>query len=232
MKSPRQLPHLNNTDTNWSLEQLPRQASQVPPGISAHWDVIPDKLLTCYENIVDLDAAVVDKVHPFRSVDDMQASIESRLANLADLCNAFNVAAECSRLAAYICCYTAYVEVWKNFLIPCRCASLLLDALVSSFDDMIWAKRRDLQLWFFLVGSCTARLDQGHLRGLKSGYNTLAMRLAATVSTWPHAQISLQIALKDFIYTEAWFEHQPANGEWSRLVACVEAYTTAYHDST
>jgi hypothetical protein len=202
-----------------------------PPGISAHWDVIPDNLLACYGDIVDLDAAVTDRQHPSHSIDDIQASIESRLANLAELCKDFNVAAECARLAAYICCYTVYVEIWKNFLIPCRCSSLLLDALVSSFDDSIWIKRRDLQLWFVLVGSCTARLDHGHLRELKSGYSTLVMRLVATVSTWPQAELSLQSALKDFIYTEVWIQHRQANREWSQLVTYIGAFTAVNHKS-
>jgi hypothetical protein len=204
---------------------------KTPPGISAHWDVIPDNLLACYEDIVDLDAAVAGRLYLNHSIDDIQASIESRLANLANLCKDFNMAAECTRLAAYICCYTAYVEIWKNFLIPCRCSSLLLDALVSSFDDSIWVKRRDLQLWLILVGSCTARLDHGHLRELKSGYNTLIVRLVATVSTWPQAEISLQSALKDFIYTEAWFQHRKASREWSQLVTCIEAFTAVNHES-
>jgi len=116
MKGPCRLLHLKNADSSSNLHCLPRLAIETPSGISAHWDVILDNLLACYEDIIDLDAAVADGLHPSHSSDDVQASIESPLANLAELCKYFNMAAECARLAAYICSYTAYVEIWKNFL--------------------------------------------------------------------------------------------------------------------
>lgn len=218
MNGPRRLQHLKNTGTSGDHSYVSTQTTQTPPGVSAHWDVIPDNLLVCYQDIVNLEAAVADKRRPSQSVDDIQASIESRLADLVDLCEGSNMAAECARLAAHICCYTAYVEVWKNFLIPCPCALLLLDAPESSFDDKVWIKRRDLQLWLILVGSCTARLDYGHLKELKSGFDALVTRILTTVAAWPQAKVRLQSALEGFAYTQTWFQHLHGNQEWVRLV--------------
>jgi hypothetical protein len=221
MGSPRRLPHLLSPNASSNHNSRPVQGRKLPAGIAAHWDVVPDDLLACYEDIVELDTTAAKGLRAHHAIDDMQASIESRLETLGRLCKDFGVAAECSRLAAFICCYTSYVEVWKTFLIPCRCASLLSDALASSFDDPTWIKRRDLQLWLVLVGSCTAMLDQGHLEHLKSSYDILVRRIINTVSTWPWAQISLQRALRDFIYPETLFHQHQDNREWLRLVASI-----------
>lgn len=226
MGSPRRLPDLQSPQGSWSRTGRVTQAENLPPGIAAHWDVIPDDLLMCYEDIVVLEGYVATESRVFGEVDDMQACIESRLAFLASRCQDFGVVAEASRVAAVICCYTCYAETWNNFLIPCRCASRLLDLLAISITDSVWVERRDLQLWLILVGSCTAMLDQGHLDSLKSSYDILIKNLGTMVPFWPQARSDLRSAMTNYIYPSTCFQRHKENLEWFRLVAHIDSYAS------
>jgi hypothetical protein len=124
--STRIFTHETSPDLRWSRDPIEVSEYSLPPAFEAHLNLLPDKLLSIVEDIQSLRAFV----EPSQSygtgylsvsqIDNMQASIESRLFFLQDETEARGPVAECCRLATYICCYALFTEIWNGSIIPMR----------------------------------------------------------------------------------------------------------------
>ena len=214
--------HLAPLEVRWRRERGPGPRT-IPRGFLQHRDVVPDHLLDCFEDIVELQAAFLNSdVRPinFFNVDNMQASIESRLAYQGSTCKALGPIAECCRLAAYLTCFLSYTETWDNLLIPCRLSDRLRALLDYSLEQSAWVQHRALQAWLLLVGSCTATMDRGYVEGLKERWNELLKRFTKYCSNLPKSEMNTGIltsALEAFIYCNDWLRKRRDIRGWLDL---------------
>lgn len=217
--SKRRVPHLAPPDVRWRRKHGSGPRT-IPRGFLHHRDVIPGHLLDCFEDIMELQATCLSNdLRPinFFNVDNMQASIESRLACEGSACRALGPIAECCRLAAYLTCFLSFTETWNNLLIPCKISDKFRVLLDNSLEQSTWAQHRALQVWLLLVGSCTATMDRGYVKGLKARWNELLKRFTKYCSNLPKSEMNNEVlvsALEDFIYCGDWLRKRREMREW------------------
>lgn len=220
--SERRAPHLAPPEVRWRREHGSGSRT-IPKGFLQHRHVIPGHLLDCFEDIMELQATFLSKdLCPinFFHVDNMQASIESRLAYQGSACKALGPITECCRLAAYLTCFLSFTETWNNLLIPCRLSDRLRALLDNSLEHSAWAQHRALQTWLLLVGSRTATMDRGYVKGLKGRWSELLKRFTKYCSNLPKSEMNNEVlnsALEDFIYCDAWLRTPREIREWFDL---------------
>ena len=118
-----------------------------------------------------------DEIDDVLVIDNMLASIESRLSITVDDRVSQGNAVERVRLAVLITCFLSSNEVWKNSLIPCRLSKLLVNCLSDSIDSPEWQFRRDLQVWCILVGSVVTTIQPCVVEGLSLAWEVLLKSL-------------------------------------------------------
>jgi hypothetical protein len=215
--SKRQISHMVLPQVFWRREKITKMARRIPIGFAMHRKVLPDDLMDCIEDIVELQSQTIHYSSNDFHIDDMQASIESRLAFQGRACRKFGVVAECCRLAAYICCYISFMETWASSFIPSRLSAMLLKLLSNSLNSSVWSLRHNLLLWLAFIGSCVAGLDRGHVDDLRAHYGRLLIRIHEVASSWPGAGTCgnpLQSALRDFVYCRNWLQCRMNIKEW------------------
>jgi hypothetical protein len=190
---------------------------ELPNGFLAHQDVLVDDLRDCIKCIVTLHALYESRdpgTCTFTLLDQWQASIESRLVFLADSCLQFGIVSECCRLAAYICCYSIYTEVWKNSFIPEKQAGKLLRLLSETLHHPVWTSRRDLFLWLVFV--CTSSFLEVDAcdQAMKNQLEELMRSLSVSVNDWTKDGCSIDKALDAFLYVDEWLQRRFSNRRW------------------
>ena len=226
--SKRRLSHLALPQVCWRREILPKMAKRIPIGFAMHRKVLPDDLMDCIEDIVELQSQTNHYASNDFHIDDMQASIESRLAFQGRACRTFGVVAECCRLAAYICCYVSFMETWANSFIPSRLSAMLLKLLSNSLGTSVWSLRHNLLLWLAFVGSRIADIDKGHVDDLRAQYGRLLVRIREEASSWQGVGTCgnpLRSALRDFVYCRNWLPWRMNTREWFVLEMFLDAPT-------
>jgi hypothetical protein len=90
-------------------------------------------------------------------LDNQQAWAESRLYNFRKALGPSDYVLECCLIAAYICTYFMYTDMWGGSLIPGRCSSQLLRRLeqIDLFETQ-WVGHNDLLLWLVCIGGAFA----------------------------------------------------------------------------
>ncbi|KAK5949527.1 hypothetical protein OHC33_009520 [Knufia fluminis] len=212
-------PRLAPLPVQWRREG-PQGHRRTPKGFLEHRDVISHGLLDCIEDIVELQEIILsnsDRAVDFFKVDNMQASIESRLAYQCPTANALSLTAECCRLAAFITCFLSFTETWDNVLVPCKLSDKLHVLLYNSLEDPVWVQHRALQIWLLLVGSCTASLDHGHVEGLKGKWDETLDRFTKYSVKLLEPDMNKEAlisALQDFIYCGDWLRKRQEVRGW------------------
>jgi len=214
-------PRLASLQVRWRREGQQGHRT-TPKGFLEHQDVIPQDMLDCIEDIVELQEILLnnsDRPVDFFKVDNMQASIESRLASQGPAANALSPIAECCRLAAFMTCFLTCTETWGNALVPCKLSDKLHGLLYNSLESPVWVHHRALQIWLLLVGSCTASLDRGHVEGLRGKWNETLARFTRYSFSLPELEMNdaLTSALEDFIYCGDWLRKRQEQREWFAL---------------
>ncbi|KAK5070682.1 hypothetical protein LTR24_010618 [Lithohypha guttulata] len=221
--TPRLAPH----QVQWRREGH-RGHRTTPKGFLVHRDVLPHGLLDCIEDIVELQEILLnnsDRPVDFFKVDNMQASVESRLASQGPVANAQSPIAECCRLAAFMVCFLTCTETWNNVLVPCKLSDKLQGLVFNSLEDPVWVQHRALQIWLLLVGSCTASLDRGHVEGMKKKWNETLARFTRYLFKFPELDMNneaLTSALEDFIYCRDWLRKRQEVREWFVLETALD----------
>ena len=226
MRSHRSLPN----QPSWSRMWRPAPF-ELPVGLLRHQMLIPDELLDCLQDIVELQSMMKDQLYQrdHMLLDDMQASIESRLSFVGPECRLLGDMAEMIRLAAFICCYCCWTDMWDSNVIPSKVAKLLLRKLQSSIGtseleassaeavNKGWRNRGDLLLWLVFVG---AMVSQGNefVAGLRKGYGKLIEQISQWVSGPGNEQMwsleTLHAIRADFLYCDGWMEKRSQLREW------------------
>ena len=203
----------------WGRESNAAIIPQVPIGYRRHRDVLPNTLISCISDLAELQdwlelkaLALLPHHAKYYQIDSMQASIESRLASQAQICQGFGLVAEATRLALFLCTYCSWTETWNSGLIPSRIAENLLSFLQSSLmcnrDDFkrTWWQHMDLFLWTLLITSSVADLDHEHTEELKSSQERLLHLVRVAFQDWNLVDLkrTLQSALHDFSYCSGW----------------------------
>ncbi|PON20359.1 hypothetical protein TGAM01_v210738 [Trichoderma gamsii] len=232
----RQMSHLDLPQKiSWQREEGLQFWHLLPVGFARHSHALPNNLLACIVDIVELQATLCARNMPqtpqtpkFHKLDAMQASIESRLAFQVHECRQYGVVAEAIRLAVFMCCYCSWTETWNDRLIPCRLAEMLLDHLeptILLYPKQLtttWLQHVDILLWLLLVGSNVIMSERGDQLGLKSRQSCLINSVSSLFDTLCKNEgmnlgQQLQDGLTDFIYADVWLRQRSYIKEWSEL---------------
>ena len=199
----------------WQREHQPRRAQHLPIGFVRHRAVLPQSLLECISDTVEMQSLLHKKAaasmpHHTKhfEIDDLQGSLESRLAQQGTECQAYGPLTEAVRLGVFLCVYCSWVETWNCFLVPCRLGEelqKLLLALVTSHEyeaDFFWANHLDLITWLYLLLKCVLKLDGGRNADLQLKQQFLADYVRSSIEY----QQAWRRAVSDFLYFERWRE--------------------------
>ena len=237
--SKRCMSHLDLPEkVDWRRERCPEMAQLLPIGFVRHSHALPCELLECVPDIVELQGllrmrAVAHSPHYaiYHRLENMQASIESRLELQGQSCKQLGVVTEAVRLALFMCCYCSWIEIWNDSLIPCRLAEKLINLLEPTplfstrQSDSVWLQHMDILLWLLLTTASVVKMDQGHVEGLKSRQRRLCMSARTSLKDCvvPDLKHLLQSALQDFIYCNGWLTQRCSIKEWSDLEKTINA---------
>lgn len=229
----RQMSHLDLPQKiSWQREESLHFWHLLPVGFSRHSHALPNDLLACIVDIVELQTTrnmpQTRQTPEFHKLDAMQASIESRLAFQVQKCRQHGVVAEAIRLAVFMCCYCSWTETWNDRLIPCRLAEMLLDLLeptILLYPQQLattWLQHVDILLWLLLVGSNVVMSARGDQPGLKSRQSCLINSVTSlfdTLRKYDGMNLGqrLKDSLTDFIYADVWLRQRLYIKEWSEL---------------
>ena len=166
-------------------------------------------------------------------LDDMQASIESRLSFQGKACRRFNEISEMIRLAAFICCYCCWMDTWNCKFIPAKVAESVLGMLEKSLYETdeaginIWNNRMELLLWLVFVGASVTQHEKWYTVGLKVKYAALMRKASDWVAISELAnQIlhqSVKTSLEEFLYCDDWLDDRMRMREWFALEVLLDA---------
>lgn len=222
-----------------------------PRGFLRHRAVLPDDLLDCIQDLVELQTAAakceVQGSARQTLLEPLQAHIESRLAFQTKPCESFGIVASSTRLALFIITYTSHMSTWDFSLIPGRIAEQLIRLLESTlYSDLqgsdrryccMWSSRHDLLLWLLLVGATAAAHDGGVIEGLGDRYTRAigAYREKVVVGCWSEIEQKYQVqtpeelsstlrsTLEDFVLTAGWAERRLNVPGWFELELAMDA---------
>lgn len=202
-----------------NMEAIPTRHVAVPNGFITHQDVIADDLQDCIKDILLLQAMYESRdpeICNFTLLDKWQASIESRLVFLTKSSTKFGVVSEGCRLAAYICCYSIYTEIWRNSFIPMKLAERLLMHLSKTMSYSIWLRRRDVFLWLAFV--CTSIIQGSeanyYTATAKNAHEVFMRQLSTSAKSWANRRCSINSALSEYIYVSNWLQLRLSNKLW------------------
>jgi hypothetical protein len=152
-------------------------------------------------------------------IDNQQAWIESRLYWCKKTASGEDELVDCCVLAAYLCTYVLYAEIWDSSMIPSHCSAQLLKILHVSMDRPadVWHGNHDLLLWILVIGA--AFVPRGPTT---NGYHRLLAGIfrgprEPLIGSWQQVETTLsQFIWSDKIFKERcrafWDERAPLLG--------------------
>ena len=108
--------HNTFPEIRWDRDSLAGEASLIPSGFLSHQELLPGELLLALSDLEALKESVQGpkSEHPSSfDIHRIQASIESRLVSVQGVTRHFGAAAEAVRLAAYVCTYCVFTDIWE-----------------------------------------------------------------------------------------------------------------------
>jgi hypothetical protein len=207
----RRFSHLTFPGISINQDVANNSTAELSPSFIVHRDVLGDDLMGCIRDIITFQATYDTGDCNFTSLDKWQASIESRLVFLTSPCHQFGVISECCRLAAYICCYSIYTEIWKSSSIPLKQAEMLIKRLSESQSYSIWGTRRDLFLWLVLVCTSIIQGSETSSQSVRQQQENFIGHLCNIIVDWDVDDKCLKRALESFIYVGDWVQCRCSN---------------------
>lgn len=201
---------------------MPFLKDKLPIGFTIHKEELIEKLQDCIMDIVSFQKLYEHRdpgASHFALLDRWQASIESRLIDITIPCINFGIVSESCRVAAYICCYSTYMEVWSSSFIPMKLTEKLLKYLSQRMTDPIWNSRRDLFLWCVFVCTCTIQGTDASYQNIREQHETLLKDLLVGFDSLKIDESVLDKALGTFMYVGDWIQRRLLNKQWLDLEA-------------
>lgn len=147
-------------------------------------------------NNIDRDDAV-----SVQHLDNQQAWIESRLYYCYHAADQTHIQLVSCIIAAYLCTYTLFADVWGGELIPAYSACQLLRTLQFAEHGECWMGHEDLFVWLLMVGGSFSQpgIIRSEFGVLLHGSNHAG--IVPLLSSWYNVQQTLQ----SFIWSEKLF---------------------------
>lgn len=207
-------------EVQWRRELHPVASDLLPIGFVRISDLLEWCMLECVVDIVELQQLVAlptiqDAVSTQILIDNMQASIESRLAWDHAEAPPLHPVVECVRLALLLTCFLTFNQRWPHSLIPSRLCQRLKGNLTATLNNPEWCARRDLQLWCMFVGS-SAMSSRSMLENF-AAWEELLQRFKDSFSGSSQASFGsdlLDRALEDYVYCGQWLSNRENVGHW------------------
>jgi hypothetical protein len=194
-------------ELHWRRDPIFSSFYSLPTGFATCGDMFNDELIEALEDIHALQLLRnVAEFNPpdavtVRQLDNQQAWIESRLHHYYCAADSSDYALTSCIIAAYLCAYSLFAEVWAGRWIPSHCSSRLLRSLQEAEKSDCWIGHEELLVWLLITGGTFA--ESGASRSeyavlLHGNYHT---RIAHLLTSWT----DVQEMLKTFIWSEALF---------------------------
>ncbi|KIW16716.1 hypothetical protein PV08_03905 [Exophiala spinifera] len=206
---------------NQSLDRTYTVQQDLPFGFVSHEEVIHHDLLSCLKEITGLQKIVAMNSLESVALDDIRASIVSRLVVLQQACESLGPVSECCRLAAYIVCHLCSKTACAHAPhVPVRLSEKLAHVLQDTIRDAAWHLRHDLLLWLVFVGASASRCDGDLFRPLNPQYRHImevVLQLAVTWVKRREGELVLQSAKAGFLYSGDWVAQRHLIPNWTEL---------------
>lgn len=162
--SKRYTDHETFAELFWRRDPLLPSIYTFPPGFSVIRHLMSEGLITTFEDILGLqllrehaDGPEPWDVVAFMHIDNAQAWIESRLWQRTP--SERTTLLDCCRLAAYLCTFWLFVEIWGGVTssVSTHVSTQLAQKLQQASDWPVcldWEGRHELLAWVLFVGGC------------------------------------------------------------------------------
>ncbi len=202
------------------LQLTHKPERDLPFGFALHQEAIPHDVILCIQDIASIQTTIATEAVEPVAVDNIRASIVSRLVLLQQPSQTLGPIAECCRLAAYIVCYVSYQAASKDYFIPVRLSEKLLLILDNTIPSDIWSCRRDLLLWLVFVGSSASRANLQSTCPIEPRYQDILERVLQWAKTWDDMQegkLILETMKTGFVYADDWINQRYWIPYWADL---------------
>lgn len=157
--SERVFDHTTFPELRWVRDPFAPSMFTAHTGFTARGLVLSDEFkeiikdlhaLQRVRDVYEISRADAVMIH---QIDNRQASIESRLFECMARRGPSSLLQECCILAAYLCTYNLYTEIWQGSVIPSHCSEKLLRKLRELADEASWVGYEALRIWFVMIGA-------------------------------------------------------------------------------
>ena len=204
---PRILSHDVFPELHWRRDPMLSSFYSLPAGFAPCGNMFTDELMEALEDIHALQLLRnVAEFNPpdavtLRQLDNQQAWIESRLYCCYCAADSSDFASTSCIIAAYLCAYSLFAEVWAGRWIPYHCSSRLLQSLQQTESGDCWVGHEELLVWLLITGGTFAEpgASRSEYALLLNGNHHV--RIAHLLTSWA----DVQDMLKTFIWSESLF---------------------------
>ncbi|KAF2098962.1 hypothetical protein NA57DRAFT_66183 [Rhizodiscina lignyota] len=193
-------------ELEWRRDPFCFSLYTLPAGFGIHSELFPEELIEILEDIHALQQIrSLTDMHgdavSVQQLDNQQAWIESRLYYCYRATDRTDFVLLGCVMAAYLCTYMLFAEIWGGQWIPSFCSSQLLRALQLTENSSYWDGHEDLLVWLLVTGGAFAQpaFNRSEYTVLLHGSHHAG--IAPFLSSWPDVQDILQ----NFIWSERLF---------------------------
>lgn len=194
-------------ELHWGRDPIFSSFYSLPLGFEPFTHMFTDELIEALEDVHALQQLrTLSEFNPpdaiaIRHLDNQQAWIESRLYQCYRASDQTDHVVISVILAAYLCTYSLFSEVWTGQWIPSHCSSQLLRSIQHTGHGDYWKGNEELLVWLLMAGGAFAQPGLA-----RSEYAVILHRnyhdgLAHLLSSWD----DIEGLLKTFIWSEALF---------------------------
>lgn len=201
--SDRNFTHDTFEELQWNREASSQSKCLIPRGFDLVLHLLNNELVEILEDIQYLQS-IVENSDPkgrnpglLSALDNMQASIESRIIYSRGTIQTMGPIAESCRLASYICCFTAFAEIWNGSFIVAQVAKDLAKLLLKTHNSICWVGHNELRLWLLIIGGVYAARPS-----ILARYEEMLRNLMPQVCQSPYSWDGVQDILKTFLWSD------------------------------
>ena len=205
--STRLFDHDTFPELRWNRQSCDSPSSSLPSGFQTYLHLVGHDLCVTIQDIETLKAVLErsriegTKSSVILEIDNMQASIESRLYSFR---NGTDETVECCRLAAYICAYLFFSDIWNAHLVPQQLSKQLAQQL--ALTNAQWDDKVDLVIWLCFIGGACAKWSW------RDVYVKLLSTKRGLCGTWERTEE----ILRTFIWDPVAFR-EPCKALWEEI---------------
>jgi hypothetical protein len=194
-------------ELHWRRDPIFCSFYSLPAGFAPCGDMLSNELIEALEdihalqllrNVAEFNPPDAVTVH---QLDNQQAWIESRLHQCYCAADPSNYALISCIIAAYLCTYSLFSEVWAGRWIPSHCSSRLLRSLQQAENGDCWVGHEELLVWLLFTGGTFAEPDSSRSEYAVLLHGNQHARIAHLLTSWS----DVQELLKTFIWSESLF---------------------------